>query len=311
MHAHYFPTEYLDTLDRFGSEATAICRDCQAGDASSDLEARFEMMEAAGVDIQVLSAAAAPPYFEREADAVAAARLANDLYAELVGRYPTHFLAFAVTPLPHVEASLEELERALDELGMAGATVASSVLGRSLADPAFEPFYAELDRRGATLLLHPAGMAAGSPLIADHDLTWMLGAPVEDSLAVLHLIRSGITSRYRRIRLIACHLGGALPLLLPRLDRLSLWEAPDMPEPPGAAAARFWYETTAHGHVPALRAAVDTLGAGRLVLGSDYPYQRNEWYSRAVSYVQDAGLHPEDEAAILGGNAAPLVGLQA
>lgn len=309
MHAHYFPNDYLDTLDRFGSKATAICRDCQAGGDPADLGARLGMMDAAGVDVQVLSAAAAPPYFEDEANAVAAARMANDLYAELVVEQQPRFLAFAITPLPHVEACLEEIRRALDELGMAGVTIASTVLGRSLADPAFEPVYAELDRRGATLLLHPAGMAAGSPLIRDHDLTWMLGAPVEDTLAVLHLIRSGLASRYQRIRFVACHLGGALPLLLPRLDRLSLWEAPDMPEPPSSAAARFWYETTAHGHAPALRAAVDTFGADRLVLGSDYPYQRAEWYARAVSYVHEAGLPTEDEAAVLGGNAAPLVGL--
>ena len=148
-------------------------------------------------------------------------------------------------------------------------------------------------------------------MISEHDLTWMLGAPVEDTLAVLHLILSGVASRYRRIQYVACHLGGALPLLLPRLDRLSQWEAPHIPELPSVAARRFWYETTAHGHVPALRAAVETLGTDRLVLGSDYPYQRDEWYSRAVSYVRDVGLAAQDEAAILGGNAAPLVGLAA
>jgi aminocarboxymuconate-semialdehyde decarboxylase len=309
LHAHYFPTEYLDTLDESGSQATNICRNCQAGEDPADFAARFEMMDAAGVDVQVVSAIAAPPYFQDEAAAVAAARLGNDLYAEAVGQHHPRLLAFAVTPLPHVEASIEEARRALDELGMVGVAVASSVLGRSLADPDFEPFYAELDRRGATLLVHPAGDGAGSRLISEHDLTWMLGAPVEDTLAVLHLIRGGIASRYRRIRYVACHLGGALPLLLPRIDRLSLWEAPDMPETPSLAAGRFWYETTAHGHVPGLRAAVETFGPDRLVLGSDYPYQRDEWYRRAVSYVGDAGLAAQDEAAILGGNAAPLVGL--
>jgi len=311
IHAHYFPAEYLDTLDRFGSDATAICRDLRAGGDRSDLDARFEMMDSAGVDVQVLSTAAAPPYFEKEDDAVAAARLGNDLHAEIVAAYPARFRAFAVTPLPHVAACIDEVGRALDDLDMAGVTVASSVLGHSLADPAFEPFYAELDRRGSTVLVHPAGMGAGSPLIVDHDLTWMLGAPMEDTLAVLHLIRSGVATHYRQIRFVVCHLGGALPLLLPRLDRLSIWEAPDMPERPSCAARRFWCETTAHGHVPALRAAVDTLGADRLVLGSDYPYQQDEWYDRAVSYVRDAGLDAQDEEAILGGNAAPLVGLVA
>ena len=309
LHAHYFPAEYLDALDELGSQATAICRDCQAGADAADLAARFGMMDAAGVDVQVVSAIAAPPYFEEEADAVAAARLGNDLQAALVRAHPGRLLALAVPPLPHLAASVDEVRRALDDLGMVGVAVASSVLGRSLADPEFEPFYAELDRREATLLVHPAGMGAGSPLITGHDLTWMLGAPVEDTLAVLHLILSGVASRYRRIRYVACHLGGALPLLLPRLDRLSEWEAPHIPELPSIAARRFWYETTAHGHVPALRAAVETLGADRLVLGSDYPYQRGEWYLRAVSYVRDAGLEAEQEAAILGGNAAPLVGL--
>jgi aminocarboxymuconate-semialdehyde decarboxylase len=309
LHAHYFPTEYLDMLDELGSQGTNICRDCQAGEDPADLAARFAMMDTAGVDVQVVSAVAAPPYFQDEAAAVEAARLGNDLCAEAISQHHPRLMAFAVTPLPHVEASIEEARRALDELGMVGVAVASSVLGRSLADPAFEPFYAELDRRKATLLVHPAGKGAGSPLITGHDLTWMLGAPVEDTLAVLHLILSGVASRYRRIQYVACHLGGALPLLLPRLDRLSQWEAPHIPELPSVAARRFWYETTAHGHVPALRAAVETLGADRLVLGSDYPYQRDEWYSRAVSYVRDADLAARDEAAILGGNAARLVGL--
>lgn len=229
IHAHYFPAEYLDTLDRFGSDATAICRDMRAGRGPSELAARFEMMDAAGVDVQVLSSAAAPPYFVKEADVVAAARLGNDLHAEIVAAYPGRFVALAVTPLPHVAACIDEVGRALDDLAMAGVTVASSVLGRSLADPAFEPFYAELDRRGSTVLVHPAGMGAGSPLIVDHDLTWMLGAPVEDTLAVLRLFRGGIATRYRRIRFVACHLGGALPLLLPRLDRLSYGKHPTCP----------------------------------------------------------------------------------
>ena len=120
------------------------------------------MMDAAGVDVQVVSAVAAPPYFQDEAIAVEAARLGNDLCAEAVSQHRPRLLAFAVTPLPHVEASIEEARRALDELGMVGVAVASSVLGRSLADPTFEPFYAELDRRGATLLVHPAGDGAGS-----------------------------------------------------------------------------------------------------------------------------------------------------
>jgi predicted TIM-barrel fold metal-dependent hydrolase len=309
IHAHYFPTEYLDLLDRFGSSATNICRGMRAGGGTSDLAARLQMMDAAGVDIQVLSATPAPPYFRNEADSVAAARLANDTYADLVKAHPQRFAALAVTPMPHVEASLAELRRALDELGMAGATIATSVLGRSLADPAFEPLYADLDRRNATVLVHPAGESACSPLIAEYGITWMLGAPMEDTIGALHLIVSGLVTRYRNINFVVCHLGGALPMLLPRFDRQYTWEAPQTPEAPSNAARRMWYETTAHGHIPALRLAAETLGADRLLLGSDYPYQQDDWYARAVSYVLEAGLSKAETDAILGTTAAALLGL--
>jgi predicted TIM-barrel fold metal-dependent hydrolase len=83
---------------------------------------------------------------EDETHAIEAARAINDLYADLVQRYPTRFAAFAATPLPHIDAALVEMERALDQLHMAGVTMATSILGRSPADPEFEPLYAELDR---------------------------------------------------------------------------------------------------------------------------------------------------------------------
>jgi predicted TIM-barrel fold metal-dependent hydrolase len=102
IHAHYFPAEYLDALDRKGSDATAICRNMRAGDERSELDARFGMMDDAGVDAQVLSATPAPPAFESGADSVSAARLANDMYADLVRAYPHRFAALAVMPLPHM-----------------------------------------------------------------------------------------------------------------------------------------------------------------------------------------------------------------
>ena len=120
-------------------------------------------MESAGIDMQVLSATPASPHFADEADAVRAARAVNDEYADLVRRFPDRFHAFASLPFPHTDAALAEMDRALGELGMLGVAVTTSVLGRSVADPALLPVYAELDRRGAVLYVHPAGAGAGSP----------------------------------------------------------------------------------------------------------------------------------------------------
>jgi aminocarboxymuconate-semialdehyde decarboxylase len=153
IHAHCYPTGYLDLLDRYGGSpcGTGAARNLRADSTPGDLGARFRMMDEAGVDRQVLSVSPQPPYFEDEAQAVEAARLANDMYAHLVRQHADRFLAFACIPLPHTKAAVAELGRALDELGMVGATIATSVRGRSIVDPAFDLFWAELDRRGTVL----------------------------------------------------------------------------------------------------------------------------------------------------------------
>ncbi len=195
VHAHYWTDEYLDLLAGFGKPDTATQRGLGAG-GGAELAARFALMDRAGVDMQILSASPQLPHFDEEAHAVRAARLVNDEYAAVTAAHPDRFRAFAALPLPHVDASLAELARAMDELGMLGATITTSILGRSPADAAWAPIFAELDRRGAALYVHPAGCGAGSPLISPYHLTWMIGAPIEDTVAILHFITHGIPSRY-------------------------------------------------------------------------------------------------------------------
>jgi hypothetical protein len=88
------------------------------------------------------------------------------------------------------------------------------------------------------LYLHPAGNSACPPLIGNYQLTWMIGAPIEDTISIMQLITHGIPARYPDIKIINSHLGGALPMLLQRADDQYRWEAPDTPEQPSVAAAR-------------------------------------------------------------------------
>jgi 6-methylsalicylate decarboxylase len=266
-------------------------------------------MDRAGVDVQILSAAPQLPYSENRAKAVAAARFANDQYAALVEGHPDRFRAFAATPMPHMDASIAELGRALDELHMAGVAMNTTVLGQALVDRRYEPVFAELDRRAAVLYLHPAGNSACTPLIRDYHLTWMVGAPIEDTISVMQLITHGVPSRYPRIKIINSHLGGALPMLLQRADDQYQWEAPGTPERPSIAARRMWYDSVGHGHVPALRCAIDSLGADRLLLGTDFPYEAGDLYVRAVDYITDPRITQSEATAILEGNAAALFGI--
>jgi 6-methylsalicylate decarboxylase len=141
-------------------------------------------MDRAGIEMQVLSACPQLPYGEDGQKTARAARFVNDQYAELVQRHRDRFRAFAALPMPHLDESLGELGRALGQLGMAGVAMTTTVLGHALVEPGYEPVFAELNRRGAVLYLHPAGNSACSPLIRDYHLTWMVGAPVEDTISV-------------------------------------------------------------------------------------------------------------------------------
>ena len=307
VHAHYWTNTYLDMLVELGRTDTATQRGIGAG-GGGELDARLRLMDRAGVDVQVLSAAPQLPYGGDPARATAAARYVNDEYAALVAAHPDRFRAFAATPMPHTDAAIDEISRAIDELGMVGVTLNTSVLDRALTDAEFEPVFAELDSRGAVLYLHPVGNGACSPLVSQHHLTWMVGAPFEDTIAAMQLITAGHLQRYPSVRIICSHLGGALPMLTRRADDHLKWEAPDTPEAPSIAVRRLWYDTVSHCHAPALRCAIETFGADRIMLGTDFPYEDGDTFVRAVDYVADAA-DPEQQRAILESNAMALFGL--
>ena len=307
VHAHYWTGAYLDMLARLGKTDTATQRGIGAGDGS-ELTARLRLMDRAGIDLQVLSAAPQLPYGAYADPAVAAARHVNDEYAALVAAYPDRFRAFAATPMPHIDASLAEMNRALDDLGMVGVTMNTSVLNRAITDRDFEPIFAALDARGAVLYLHPAGNGACSSLVTEHNITWMVGAPFEDTVAAMQLITSGHLQRYPGVKIICSHLGGALPMITRRADDHVAFEAPDIPEPPSQAVHRLWFDSVSHCHGPALRCAIDTFGADRILLGTDFPYENGDTFVRAVEYITDTA-DPDEAHAILDANAMALLHL--
>jgi 6-methylsalicylate decarboxylase len=308
VHAHYWTGDYLDLLVDLGKADAAAARGIGAGDGS-ELDARLRLMDQARVEIQVLSACPQLLYTDDAEKATTAARFVNDQYARLVESHPDRFSAFAALPMPHIDQAVGEIRRALHDLGMAGVAMNTTILGRALVEHEFEPIFAELNSLSAVLYLHPAGNSACSPLIRDHHLTWMVGAPVEDTISIMHLITHGIPARYPNIKIINSHLGGALPMLLQRADDQYRWEAPQTPEAPSVAARRMWYDTVGHGHVPALRCAIDSFGADRLLLGTDFPYENGETFVRAVDYISDDRIDPAAAGAILDQNAAALLGI--
>jgi predicted TIM-barrel fold metal-dependent hydrolase len=316
VHAHYFPKAYNDLLLRIGGRslpeaARPITARPIRHDDPSGIPARLQQMDEAGVRMQVLSPAASPPYAEREADAVEAARLINDDYAELARAHPGRFAAFVSLPLPHIDAALREMARGLDELGMLGVSMTCSCFDRSTAEAEFEPLYEEMNRRGAVLNYHPIQNGICSPMINDYRFTVSVGASLEDSAIVLHLIARRVPERFPAIRYVVPHLGGIIPMLLQRLDNQVPRQHPDLPERPSATARRFYYDTVGHGSQAALLCAWKAFGADHLVAGSDYPVLLPyETYRQTFHYIRESGLPPEDVDQILDHNAQILLGLE-
>jgi predicted TIM-barrel fold metal-dependent hydrolase len=303
VHAHYYHSTYVDRLARNGADTRLAAR---APGAAVTFDQRVGLLDGAGIRVQVLSVGALQPYIANADEATAAATLSNDLYADICQRYGGSFSAFATVPLPHIDAALTELARAVEVLGMVGVNLGCSIAGRALDDAAFAPFFAELNRRGTVVFLHPVGCGCG-PFLEDLGLDFPLGAPFEDSIAALRLVLAGVIHRFPKIRFIVPHLGGTLPFLITRLDTSSVAEQTDYK--PGTYLKRLWYDSI-NGNVAALRCAREAFGADRLVLGTDFPHLAGERFNQCVRYIQESDLPPEEKHAILDRNAQALLGLE-
>lgn len=307
VHAHLYPMEYVALLDSFdGGRRTSGLAELRGGATDREMAERVAMMDLARVDMQLLSVSSMVPHFTTRNHAVEAARRANDSFAAVVRRFPGRFGAFASLPLPHLRESILELGRALDRLGMVGVSVTTEVLDRSLADPVFAPLFVELNRRGATLFIHPSAMGVHSAPM--ESLLWSIGEPAEDLLCLLQLVHAGVPDRFPNMHILWAHLGRCASFLtrpgelLEGLPSVQLGDLASVPE----RAARWFFYDTVNSQPAALRRACETFASEQLLLGSDMPHWRNEEYQLAVDYVAQAGLSKEQEDAICSGNALRL-----
>lgn len=313
VHAHYIPKAFSDFMgDRFGPRVGVPVKAGIAkhpvSDSIDDITGRLELMDAAGVEKQVLSPHR-PPYLPDEAEGVRAVQLLNDGYADLAHRYPSRIASYVMLPLPHIEASLREMARGFDQLGCVGVNMNISCLNRSVAEAEFEPIYAEMNRRSAILFVHPAVTGICSPFINDYNYTASVGTSLEDATFVLHLIARQIPYRYPNIKFIVPHLGGPIPMLLNRLDKQGQRDQPGLAEAPSVTARKVYYDTVCYGSKAAFMCAYEAFGADHLVAGSDYPVLQDwEAYKETFAYIERLGLPAADRDKILHHNAQALFG---
>jgi aminocarboxymuconate-semialdehyde decarboxylase len=271
------------------------------------IESRLADMDAMGVDIQVISPSPTQYHYWVDRDlALEAVRLQNDRISEICAAVPDRFIGLGTVPLQDPALAADVLNELVKERGFKGVQISSLVNGADLADPVFEPFWQAADTLGAVVFIHPWGTTLGTRL-AEHYLMNTIGQPFETTVCLSKLIFSGTLERHRRLRIIAAHGGGYLPPYMGRSDH-AYAVRPELDAcgcRPSEKLRQLWFDSLVYDP-DQLAELIRRVGGDRILLGSDYPFDMGHYDPAGLV----ADLSPDQQRAILGGNAVALFGLQ-
>jgi aminocarboxymuconate-semialdehyde decarboxylase len=274
------------------------------------VEERLADMNAMGIDVQVLSPSPNQYYYWAERDlAEQLVKLQNEHIAELCAQHPERFAGLGTLALQHPQLAAEQLEYAMRQLGLKGVEISTSVNAAELDAELLLPFWKKADELGAIIFIHPFGTTLGER-VRTHYLSNIIGQPLETTIALSHLIFGGVLDRHPGLKIVAAHGGGYLPSYCGRSNH-----GHDVrPEAKAGAKLRpieylrkMWFDTLVY-EPEALRHLVNVVGASQVVVGSDYPFDMGHDDPNGL-IGSTPGLTEEEAAAILGGNAAALLGL--
>jgi len=274
-----------------------------------DMSRRLNDMDAAGVDVQVLSNTPQTFLYHQEgALAAALSAIQNDQIARAVAGNPERLVGIATLPMQAPELAAAELRRAMGTLGLKGAQIGSNINGRNLDDPGLEPLWAAANELDAFIMVHPTGVA-GAERLKSYYLTNLIGNPLDTTIAAAALVFGGVIERYPRIKFLMVHGGGFVPYQLGRFKHG--WEVRAEPRailktPPQASLDKLLFDTIVHGR-PALEFLISSCGAERVLLGSDYPFDMGTL--ECARQVEALSITQTDKATVLGGAAMRLLAL--
>jgi aminocarboxymuconate-semialdehyde decarboxylase len=271
-----------------------------------DIDHRLREMDRMGIALRALSLSTPNVYPWTGEDQIRITRHVNDALARTCRAHPDRYVGLASLPLLDVDASLKEIDRAVGELGMKGVIIGSNIGGAPLNDARFEPLWARINALKLPVFEHPMFPKDTSEM-GEFELPLRVGLMFDTTLVAARLIYAGIFERYPDFPYILAHTGGALLMLLERLDN-GYRLFPDcrkyINKLPSEYAKRLYYESCAFGE-PALMLALNVVGPDRLLLGTDDPFIGSD-----TSHVVNLPIGDKEKQAILGGNAKRILGIR-
>src|SRR5499426_3378755 len=274
-------------------------------------EERLADMDSLGVDVHVVS-----PYvgfYNYQLDtpvATATSRATNDEIAGMVRTWPQRFAGLGTLPMQDVKGAINELERCMTQLGLKGVEINDHINGRTLDDPEFRPFWRAAEQMDAVIFFHQAMETTVTPRTRRYHLPNSIGNLVDRAVTFATLVSGGVLDEYPDLKIVLGHGGGYTCYGIGRMD--SGWQVrtearTNISQPPSAYLRRFYYDCIVYTE-SALRFLIDTVGADRVVFGTDWPYDMAlDW---PVSWVLAMeSLTQAEKEAILWRNLERLLGI--
>jgi len=312
VHAHCLIPEALALLPT--DEAKGILPPVKGGPQFLiDLDDRLAGMDAQGIDIEVLSIN--PWWYRKERElADKIVRAQNEGLAALCAKQPDRLYAFASLSLQFPDLAVQQLQEAVRKYNLKGAAIGGSVAGEEFSDAKFHPVWAKAEELGATLFIHPQSTPELSKRFRGNGwLANVIGNPLDTTIALQHLIFEGTLDRFPRLKVVAAHGGGYLGSYAPRSDH-GCFISPQNCNPeivlkkkPTEYLNQLYFDSLVFTG-EALRHLAAQVGASQIVIGTDHPIP---WNEHPVDHVIGTKtLTDAQKTAILGGNAAALLGIQ-
>jgi predicted TIM-barrel fold metal-dependent hydrolase len=310
---HYIPVELARRLGMKTDSKIPV----RQGDASVhvqlfDLDAQLRDMDQVGIDVAVQSCLLG---WDTTLDNC---RLINDAAAKLQRDFPGRFIGLAHLPPLAGNVAVGELDRAVNELGLKGATISSQVNGFSLDAEGFRPFFQRAAKLGTTVFVHPALAPKGYELLKDHMLPVILAREFDLGVAVTRLIAGGVLDRFPELKLVFSHFGGGLAGYKERIARSSYrFKLPASFE---EYFDLLYFDMAGFEGSPiALRCALEGIKPERMVFATDYPQNFNssdpamgksaDGIAEYVELIRNLPLESQIIDGMLGGTAAGLLNL--
>jgi aminocarboxymuconate-semialdehyde decarboxylase len=272
----------------------------------SDVTERIAHMDAAGVDMQVLSSSLVQQstYWAEPQESLRLERMLNDRMAAVVAANPKRLIGLGGVPLAAPALAVAELKRCMGELGLAGVGISTTARDMELGDAALRPFWEKAEDLGAVVYIHPAG---NTGFRFEKWYLWnSIGQAFEEAMAIASLMYEGILDAFPQLKICISHGGGYMPYYMGRIAR-NYVEKPatrvNMKKSPTEYLRMLYYDSCVY-EPEVLEALVRRVGADRVVLGSDYPVGE----PKPVEFVESCALTVAEKEKIIGVNAARLFG---